>query len=95
MTANQVAYWQLQEAKRHNVVDESQKKIQTDSDKQRKADQTRIENKRADAEIKEREASTRLKETQEKYVPLQAGAQVTSSAGQLLKGGASLAKLFL
>lgn len=43
MTANQVAYWQLQESKRHNAVTEDTEKGKLNAQAQRWQDQSRIE----------------------------------------------------
>lgn len=43
MTANQVAYWQLQESKRHNTISEETEKGKLRSQAARWQDQSRIE----------------------------------------------------
>lgn len=43
MTANQVAYWQMQEAKRHNAVTERQQGEIQAAQRERMAAQTRID----------------------------------------------------
>lgn len=50
MTANQVAYWQLQEAKRHNTVTEQQQQQSVNSQRERWESQSRIESGKLDVD---------------------------------------------
>lgn len=95
MTANQVAYWQLQESNRHNLQDESVKR----KDVSTKAERAKVQNETdvRNATTREREASVkeRSQALAEEMAPYEKANKVLGGVGQAAKGGASVAKLFM
>lgn len=69
MTANQVAYWQLQESKRHNLETEAMTDFQNRAqakryDAQSEADLRNATSREREATTKERDSSTKEKEAE-------------------------------
>lgn len=79
MTANQVAYWQLQEAKRHNYQEEQLKGDIQEAQKQRYASQNATD-------VMQANASTSNANTNKKKL----GADYISAIGNLFKGVSSV-----
>lgn len=79
MTAQQVAYWQLQEAKRHNFQEESLKSDIQEAQKQRYLSQNATD-------LLQANASTSNASTNKKKL----GADYISAIGNLFKGVSSI-----
>lgn len=95
MTANQVAYWQLQEAKRHNLLDEAIRKRTNENNRARIDTQNVVDMRNADTNRENASTNIRMARASEKQANVaqnKLGADYINSFGNVIKSIGGLFK---
>lgn len=98
MTANQVAYWELQESKRHNRLDEQIRSDTQRAQEQRFREQSQTEARHASVAERNATTSEKRQQAEKSHWDAQDATSVIDSIGRWVQGGvqtgATLATLF-
>lgn len=95
MTANQVAYWQLQEAKRHNIVSEGQIDTQNAAQRTRWEKQSTADLRNSASNIRNANANEANAETNRRNSGINAANAIISGLTGAANNAATWAKIFI